>query len=80
MDGWKLNVVTDPSTGQCSQSEEFIGHEKMVENEEQMYLGDIISADGRQDKNVNSRKNKSLGIISQIMEILSSVFFGKYYF
>ena len=45
-----------------------------------MYIGDIISADGRQDKNVNSRKNKSLGIISQIMEILSSVIFGKYYY
>ena len=49
-------------------------------NEEQLYLGDIISADRRQDKNVLSRKNKSQGIINQIMEILKSVFFGKYYF
>ena len=49
-------------------------------NEEQLYLGDIISADRRQDKNVLSRKNKSQGIINHIMEILKSVFFGKYYF
>ena len=36
---------------------------------EQMYLGDIISADGRHFKNVQARKNKSLGTINQIMQM-----------
>ena len=36
--------------------------------------------DGRQDKNLKARKNKGLGIINQIMDILQSVFFGKYQF
>ena len=52
----------------------------MGETNEQMYLGDIVSSDGRQSKNVQARKNKSLGIINQIMEIMKSVFFGQYYF
>ena len=43
-------------------------------------IGDIISDDGKHDKNVQQRKNKGLGIISQVMQILESVFFGKYYF
>ena len=36
--------------------------------------------DGRQDKNLKARKNKGLWIINQIMDILQSVFFGKYQF
>jgi hypothetical protein len=47
---------------------------------EQMYLGDIISSDGRHKKNVQARKNKGLGIINKIMQIIQSMFFGKYYF
>ena len=80
VDGWKLDVVTDAQSGKCSQFEQFVGPVRMEEKDEQMYLGDIVSADGRQDKNVQNRKNKSIGIINQIMEILNTVFFGKYYF
>ena len=52
----------------------------MREKTEQMYLGDLISADAKHDKNVMSRKNKSIGIIDQIMDILNSTYFGKYFF
>ena len=45
-----------------------------------MYLGDIISADGTHYKNIQHRKNKGLGTINQIMQILEFVYFGKYYF
>ena len=80
VDGWKLEVVTDPVTGTCLQKEIFTGPEKMEVKQEQVYLGDLISSDGKHSKNVQARKNKSLGTINQIMQILSSVFFGKYYF
>ena len=43
---------------------------------EQKYLGDVISSDGKHWKNIQDRKNKSLGTINQIIQI----FFGKYYF
>ena len=52
----------------------------MAVKNEQKYLGDLISADGRHDKNILMRKNKSIGIINQIMEILNSVYFGKFHF
>ena len=45
-----------------------------------MYLDDVVSANGRLYKNILHRKNKSLGIINQIMYNLQSTYFGKYYF
>ena len=73
--GWKVDIETDVSTGEVSRKEYFAGMEKMEKKEEQMYLGDIISADGKHQKNVQNRKNKGLGIINQIMQILEKVYF-----
>ena len=80
VDGWKVEVKTDTTTGKCVQTESFGGPEQMGVKDEQMYLGDIISADGKQNKNVQARKNKGLGTINNIMQILKSMFFGKYFF
>ena len=80
VDGWNLEVVTDAQTGKISQTETFGGPEKMAVKQEQVYLGDVISADGSHTKNVLNRKNKGLGIINQITQILDSVFFGKFHF
>ena len=41
-----------------------------------IYLGDIVSHDGSNQKNIKSRIGKGLGIISQIMNILETVSFG----
>ena len=75
-----VQVISDDETGKCPLNEVFSGLVKMGEVTEQMYLGDIISADGRHTKNVQHRKNKALGTIDQIMQILDSIVFGKYYF
>jgi hypothetical protein len=74
----RLEGGTNDIGGESSLKEHFAGMEKM--KEEQMYLGDIISNDGSHLKNIQHRKNKGLGIINQIMQILDSVYFGKYYF
>ena len=47
---------------------------------EDTYLGDIVSQDGSNLKNVRSRVGKGIGIISQIMTILETVSFREYYF
>ena len=78
--GWKEEVITDPVTGKCSKSESFEGPVKMGVKEEQMYLGDLISANGKHASNVQLRKNKGLGAINSIMQILKSTYFGKFYF
>ena len=55
-------------------------HGTLVESvEEDMYLGDLISSDGKNKKNVQKRISKGLGIISQILNLLEIVSFGEHY-
>ena len=77
---WKVKVVNDPKTKLDYRKETFCGLVKMEEKKDQLYLGDVISVDGKHDKNIERRKAKSYGIINQIMDILTSNFFGKYHF
>ena len=53
---------------------------KMGQVNECRYLGDIVSNNGSNLKNVRDRAGKGLGIISKIMTILETVSFGMYYF
>ena len=46
---------------------------KMVEVDHDTYLGDIVSSDGKNTKNVRNRISKGIGIISDIMNILEKV-------
>ena len=78
--GWKVKVETDIKTGEASRHEYFAGQENMKEKEEQMYLGDLLSANGSHAKNVLHRKDKGLGATNSIMQILKSTPYGKYYF
>ena len=54
--------------------------EIMEEKTEEKYLGDLISADGKNIKNVKARVAKGTGIINRILTILEGVPFGKFYF
>ena len=55
-------------------------HGTVMENvEEDMYLGDLISSDGKNKKNVEKRISKGLGIITQILNLLEVVSFGQHY-
>ena len=44
------------------------------------YLGDIISADSKNDLNINSRVAKGLGNVTKIMNILEKVTLGSHFF
>ena len=52
----------------------------MNEVSEEQYLGDIISSDGKNSKNIKNRISKGVGLISQIMNILETASFGPFYF
>ena len=79
VDGLKLEVVEDTHSGKIVQKESF-GGDKKCRRKLNRFLGDVISSDGKHSKNIQARKNKSLGVITQIMEILQKVFFRKYFF
>jgi hypothetical protein len=54
--------------------------EDMQKKDEEKYLGDIISADGRNIKNVKARVVKGKGINKRILSILKGIPFGDFYF
>ena len=80
VDGWKLETVTDVVTGHTDETEEFSGMHEMKEVKTEKYLGDIISHDGKNVKNIIARKSKGTGIMNQIMTKLEEVSFGSHYF
>ena len=56
-------------------------HNTIVEEvTEDTYLGDILSSDGRNNKNIANRISKGIGIISQMMHLLESISLGEHYF
>ena len=52
----------------------------MKEVDSDVYLGDIIMANGKNDMNVKNRICKGLGKITEIMEILEKLPLGEPYF
>ena len=80
VDGWKIKNVRNVETGLDENSETFEGPENIENAESEKYLGDIISHDGSNTKNIQNRQNKGHGAYTQIIQILESIYFGKYYF
>ena len=63
---------------QCS--ELFAQDSKLKKVTEVKYLGNIISEDGNNNKNIEDRWKKGMGIISSVTAILNEVSLGKHYF
>ena len=52
----------------------------MKEKEEEKYLGDVISIDGKNMKNIKARNAKGNGIVRKMITILDGIPFGQHYF
>ena len=52
----------------------------MPEVDEIVYLGDTITSDGKNERNLKSRTSKGMKIVSDIMEILETLSLGHHYF
>ena len=56
-------------------------HDKeMKKVDDDKYLGDIISSDGSNQKDIDKKLSKGMGIISQVMSLLSEISLGSHYF
>ena len=56
------------------------GEEIMEEKSDEKYLGDVISTDGKNIKNVKARVAKGKGIANRIISIIDGIPFGDFYF
>ena len=48
--------------------------------DETKYLGDWITIDGLNNKNIKERENKEVGVVIQVMAILKEISLGYHYF
>lgn len=80
IDTWKLDKSSENITSVCdlvdSEGEKYI----IEEVDYDKYLGEIISADGKNKRNIQERKNRGLGAANQIQQLLDDLCLGEYYF
>ena len=74
VDSWE--ETKENNNGRVEIKDVCLGEEIMEEKEEEKYLGDVISKDGRNIKNIQARVNKEKGIVQKIKNILEGIPFG----
>ena len=80
IDTWKIEVTEEYDTGRKDLKDKVDEEYKIESSEEERYLGDLITSDGKNTKNVQARKSKGVGIVDKIFNHLNNVFFGPFYF
>ena len=79
VDNW-TEVIEECDGGKMKIKDVCDGEEIMEEKDDERYLGDVISKDGRNIKNIQARVNKGTGIVKNILTYLEGIPFGKYHF
>ena len=80
LDSWEVKNVMNIQTGEYELKDQFEGSKGMEESVMEKYLGDLITNDGSNAKNIAARKAKGQGILDQIIGKLSGVMYGPFYF
>ena len=72
------NIHVGNKPGHCPKIK---AHEEIILNvDEDKYVGDIITKDGKNAKNIKARSGRGIGVISNIANILKEVSMGQYHF
>ena len=80
IDQWKVKNISEMETNKSSLEDVYNGSYVIEDTNQEKYLGDILTSNGKNDQNIIARVKKGLGIIKQVSSILEEVFFGKYFF
>ena len=70
IDGWKLKDVDEVDTDSFTVEDEYDGLVNMESVQQEKYLGDILTSDGKNTGNITARKNRGICVVNQIMTIL----------
>ena len=80
VDGWKEENVTNVEANFVKIEDTYEGEEILKLTEGEKYLGDILTNDGRNYKNIMSRKNKGTAQVNEIHAIIAEIMLGKDHF
>ena len=76
IDGWSEENVTFVETGTTKLKDAYEGETVLETSLGEIYLGDIISEDGKNYKNIMRRQNKGTGIVNDICALLVEMMTG----
>ena len=80
VDGWIMTETEVKNTNTEDESEVFNGEEELKETENTKYLGQFISNDGTNTKNIENRVQKGIGLVNKIETTIKNTPGGKYHF
>ena len=80
LDTWKISASDEYDTGNNILHDEVDEEYKIEHSDEERYLGDLITSNGKNTNNMTARKAKGVGIVEKITSILNDVFFGPYFY
>ena len=80
VDQWIMQETEERNTNTLESKEFFNGEEDIQEAEHTKYLGQIISSNGTNTKNIENRANKGIGLVNKIQTTLIITPGGKYHF
>ena len=72
----QMHVGSDSSIKNCKTLK--VHNETMTKVDQEKYVGDIISSNMKYSTNIEARRNRGYGIITEILSILREVPLGKY--
>ena len=78
IDKWVVRKKDANKTGINNLTDIYAGKVSMERKNSELYLGDIMSNNGKNTTNILARKNKGHAIINQIMNILEGTCLGPY--
>ena len=76
IDGWKEIVVTEIKTGNSRLKDIYEGEDVMNTEDSEKYLGDIITNNGKNDKNIKARENRGRGITKDLLATIVEMLAG----
>ena len=80
IDKWELRKINEDGHGIKNLEDIYVGDYEMEMVDHEKYLGDIIAADGSNDKNIQRRKGKGIGAVNQILTNLENTCYGEFHF
>ena len=78
VDNWEVKKISEEGKGVKNLKDVCEGDIMVERADADTYLGDIISKDGSNKKNIMARKAKGHGIVKQIQDMLEAICFGPY--
>ena len=80
IDEWKLTKRDELKTGINNLVDELDEQHKIENVVDDKYLGDILSVDGKNTKNIAAKISKAIGIVKKVRDILDNMCLGPYFF